>query len=182
MMMFAGGRMPAALTASPMSDRLPRTDRCRGVVPFSTTATGVDGSRPPEISSSHMRRMRDRPIITTIVSTDRARSLHGTAPLLLDGSSWPATNATDEDRALCVSGMPSYAAEPAPEVMPGTSSHSTPCRARNSASSPPRPNMVGSPPLSRTTVPAGPAEAAASSIARFVASWWSVSSPTALPT
>ena len=107
MMMFAGGRMPAAATAPSMSDTVPRTDRCIAVVPFSTTATGVDGSSPPEISSSHMRRSLDRPIITTIVSTDPARRLHGTAPLFLDGSSWPATNATDEDRALWVSGMPS---------------------------------------------------------------------------
>ena len=107
MMMLAGGRTPAASTALWMSDRVPRTDRWRGVVPFSTTATGVDGSSPPAASSSHMRRMRDRPIITTIVSTDPARSLHGTAPLFLSGSSWPATKATDEDRARCVRGIPS---------------------------------------------------------------------------
>ena len=53
--------------------------------------------------------------------------------------------------------MPAYAGAATPAVTPGTSSNGTPAAASASASSPPRPNTNGSPPLRRTTrLPARP--------------------------
>ena len=49
-------------------------------------------------------------------------------------------------------GIEAAAHAPTAVVIPGTISNGTPCSARYSASSPPRPNTHGSPPLSRTTV------------------------------
>jgi hypothetical protein len=48
--------------------------------------------------------------------------------------------------------MPAYAGAEIPAVMPGTISNGMPAARSTWASSPPRPNTNGSPPLSRTTV------------------------------
>ena len=48
--------------------------------------------------------------------------------------------------------MPAYAGAAIPAVIPGTTSNGIPASRSTSASSPPRPNTNGSPPLSRTTV------------------------------
>src|SRR5438093_1449866 len=47
--------------------------------------------------------------------------------------------------------MPAAVGTAATELTPGTTSNGTPASASASASSPPRPNTNGSPPLSRTT-------------------------------
>ena len=52
---------------------------------------------------------------------------------------------------LCETGMPAQAGPPSAEVTPGTTSKGIPSRFSASISSPPRPNMNGSPPLSRAT-------------------------------
>ena len=62
------------------------------------------------------------------------------------------TNTTDDANFLCVNGIPAYVAEPIPEVIPGTISYFTLNDFKNSASSPPRPKIIGSPPFSLTTI------------------------------
>ena len=65
----------------------------------------------------------------------------------------------------CVTGMPAYAAAAMADVTPGTTSNGTDAAASASASSPPRPNTNGSPPLSRTTrFPAAPCSTSAALI------------------
>ena len=67
------------------------------------------------------------------------------------GSSCPVAIATHDAWSRCVSGMPAYAGPAIADVTPGTISNAIPASASSSASSPPRPNTNGSPPLSRTT-------------------------------
>ena len=179
MIMLAGGLTPALFTFDGMLERLPVMVLCFGVVPSCITATGVFGSIPPATSSSHMAPILESPIITTMVSTDFARRLHFTASLFFSGSSWPVTNTTDDECFLCVSGIPEYVADPMPDVTPGTISYLMLLLLRNSASSPPLPNITGSPPFSRTMRLFLPA---CLSIASFVSLWWVVGSPTARPT
>ena len=81
----------------------------------------------------------------------RARACQSRAVSLLAGFSWPVTIATPLAWARCVSGMPANAAAPRAAVTPGTISKAMPAACRISASSPPRPKIDGSPPLSRTT-------------------------------
>ena len=50
-----------------------------------------------------------------------------------------------------VSGMPASSGTATLLLIPGTTLHSTPASTQASSSSPPRPKMNGSPPLSRTT-------------------------------
>ena len=54
-------------------------------------------------------------------------------------------------RSRWVSGMPAMAGTEIALVMPETTSASTPASRQKASSSPPRPKMYGSPPLSRTT-------------------------------
>ena len=54
-----------------------------------------------------------------------------------------------------LTGMPAYAGTEIAEVIPGTTSNSTPASTSSRASSPPRPNTNGSPPLRRATIPEG---------------------------
>ena len=70
----------------------------------------------------------------------------------LVGSSWPVTMATDEASWRCVTGIPAYAGTASALLIPGTTSYAISARCSSSASSPPRPNTNGSPPLRRTTI------------------------------
>src|SRR5659263_567075 len=79
------------------------------------------------------------------------RRLQSTALPPFSSVSWPATKVTEEDRSRCVNGRTAAAAHPIAAVIPGTISKGIPSRERCSASSPPRPNMSGSPDLRRTT-------------------------------
>ena len=63
----------------------------------------------------------------------------------------PVTTVTEVASPRWVTGMPAAAGAAKAELTPGTTSYSTPAVRRASASSPPRPNTNGSPPLSRTT-------------------------------
>ncbi|MMZ64286.1 hypothetical protein D1872_265990 [compost metagenome] len=74
--------------------------------------------------------------------------------------------------------MPDAAAAPIAEVMPGITSYGMPRAASASASSPPRPNTNGSPPLRRTTrLPSS----ALSIIRRWIMSCVMACRPGALP-
>ncbi len=59
---------------------------------------------------------------------------------------------TWRDRSRCVTGMPAAAQAANALVTPGTTSNGTPAARQRIASSPPRPNRYGSPPLTRTTL------------------------------
>ena len=63
----------------------------------------------------------------------------------------PATKLTTLALSRWVSGICAAAAAPSAALTPGTTSTGTPAARQASASSPPRPNTNGSPPLSRTT-------------------------------
>ena len=52
----------------------------------------------------------------------------------------------------CVTGIPAYAGTATALVTPGTTTNGMPASRQAMASSPPRPNTNGSPPLSRTTI------------------------------
>ena len=93
-------------------------------------------------------------------------------------ASWPVTTANDAATPRCVTGMPAYAGTATAELTPGTISNGMPASASASASSPPRPNTKGSPPLSRTT--RRPRRAFATSSA-LISAWGSAWSPRALP-
>ena len=56
-----------------------------------------------------------------------------------------------------VAGIRALASAPKAEVTPGRTRNGTPARASASASSPPRPKMLGSPPFSRSTRRPSPA-------------------------
>ncbi len=78
-----------------------------------------------------------------------------------------------------VTGMPAYAGAAMADEMPGTTSKGTPAASRAWASSPPRANTNGSPPLSRTTCwPRRPRSTSSASIS----DWGIVARPGALPT
>ena len=68
------------------------------------------------------------------------------------GASWPVTTVKEELSPRSLSGIPAYAGTATAELMPGTISKRIPACESACASSPPRPNTNGSPPLRRTTV------------------------------
>ena len=145
--MTAGGSTPAARSA--MRSSRSTIVVWRSVAPQRTTATGVDGGRPWAISRSAMRGSALTPMRTTSVSTPMARRSHSTRDD--PHASWPVTTANEVATPRCVTGMPAYAGTATAELTPGTTSNGMPASASVSASSPPRPNTNGSPPLSRTT-------------------------------
>jgi hypothetical protein len=87
----------------------------------------------------------------------------------------PVTTANDAPWRRSVIGIPANASAPKIADTPGTTSNGTPASAQALASSPPRPNTYGSPPLSRTTVLPSAASrrssAVVSSCVRVGASW-----------
>ena len=104
-----------------------------------------------------MSPMRPAPIRITSVPPAAASASQSTSASPFAGSSCPVTTVKCVDRPRWVTGTPAYAGAAMALVMPGTTSNGTPAAASASASSPPRPNTNGSPPLSRTTVRAGTA-------------------------
>ena len=139
-----------------MSARVPVTHSCSRVVARRITAAGVDGSRPPAASRRVMARSASTPMRTTRVSTAPANRSHSTVADLLE-SSWPVTTAKEEDSPRWVNGMPAAPAAAMADDTPGTTSTGIPAARQASASSPPRPNTKGSPPLSLTTSRPAPA-------------------------
>ena len=98
---------------------------------------------------------RPAPMRITSVPPARASAGQSVSVLPLAGSSWPVTIVTWVLSPRWVTGMPAYAGAAIALVMPGTTSKGTPASMSASASSPPRPNTNGSPPLSRTTTATG---------------------------
>ena len=121
------------------------------VVPQRTRATGVVAARPCAISSRASRGRLSTPISTTRVSDARASRAQSTLDSRPDALPWPVTTVNDDATPRCVTGMPAYAGTATAELTPGTTSNGMRAPASASASSPPRPNTNGSPPLSRTT-------------------------------
>ena len=114
-------------------------------------ATGSRPSRP-----AARRRARDRAELPQRhVEHQHVGAACQRVPVEIGGSSplasWPVANATLWARPRCVVGMPAAAVPPMPALIPGTMRNGTPAAASASASSPPRPNISGSPPFSRTT-------------------------------
>ena len=99
-----------------------------------------------------MSARRPAPMRITSVPPARASAAQSVSVVPLAGSSWPVTTVTWVDRPRWVTGIPAYAGAAIALVMPGTTSNGTPAAISASASSPPRPNTNGSPPLRRTTV------------------------------
>jgi hypothetical protein len=94
-------------------------------------------------------------------------------------ASLPVMKATVDATFLWVTGIPAYAGAAIAEVTPGTISKGIPRFDRYSASSPPRPKMKGSPPLSRQTIFPSAAPFASR---RLIPSCGSVWAPPTLPT
>ena len=122
----------------------------RGVVAALMTATGVLEAIPPARKRSAICSVRAAPIrITSVVPAwARASQLSHRSD---DGSWWAVTTVKPLETPRRVTGMPAAAGAATAEVTPGTTSVSTPAARSAEASSPPRPNTNGSPPLSRTT-------------------------------
>ena len=148
--------------------------RCAGRarVPLRTAATGVSGASPPSTSAVAMSAMRPAPMRITSVPPARGERVPvdvGAAlrRVLVAGDDGevrrqPAVRDRDARRRP---------AAPIALVMPGTTSNGTPAAASASASSPPRPNTNGSPPLSRTTVaPVRPRSTSSALISSWVRS------------
>ena len=115
----------------------------------------------------------------TSVPPARASASQSVSVVPFAGSSCPVTTVTWVERPRWVTGMPAYAGAAIALLMPGTTSNGTPAAASASASSPPRPNTNGSPPLRRTTVsPAAPR----STSTALIPSWSISTAPGALPT
>jgi hypothetical protein len=131
-----------------------RSVRCAGVVPHSTTATGVSAARPPAINRAAIACRLAIPMRTTSVPPPAASAAQSTPPGAVSSPTWPVTTVTDVERPRWVTGIPPAAGTATADVTPGTTSQSTPARCSASASSPPRPKRNGSPPFSRTTVAA----------------------------
>ncbi len=148
MTIVAGG--PRSTPASPA--RLVRTLAWVEAVPRWTTSTGVSGLRPASTSRRAISPRAAMPMRTTIVPPTPANAAQSTAPGPSPSPRCPLTTVTDDDSPRWVTGTPAAAGAAKAEVTPGTTSKVMPARSRTSASSPPRPNTNGSPPLSLTTV------------------------------
>ena len=119
--------------------------------PTRRPATGVSAGLPARMQLAEITSRRSIPIRNTAVGA-RASASQSSADDSFVGSSCPVAIATHDAWSRCVSGMPAYAGPAIADVTPGTISNGMPASASSSASSPPRPNTNGSPPLSRTTV------------------------------
>jgi hypothetical protein len=64
------------------------------------TATGVFVDKPPATNCLEIFPILDNPIMTTIVSTELASFFQFTGDLIFPGSSWPVTNAIDDEYFL----------------------------------------------------------------------------------
>ena len=105
MIVTAGGCKPASRTHFTTVARSADTDRCRGVVPHSTTHTGVSGGLPAAMSAAATEGSVSTPISTTSVST-RAIASQSTPDSGREGSSLPVTTAKLAAVLRCVTGMP----------------------------------------------------------------------------
>ena len=149
-----------------------------GRVPSLITATGVVAARPRLISSALIASRCATAISSTRVPGPCASESQSTLAPGCDGSRCAETTAKSWVMPRCVTGIPAYAGTATALVTPGTTTNGTPARTHASASSPPRPNTNGSPPLSLTT--RRPASAR-STISALISSCVIVCAPGALP-
>ncbi len=143
--------MPSSFTVRTIVSSLAVTHLCSGSVPHRITATGIEGFAPSFKSLLTMRGRFFQPIRTTSVALPEATPPQSIAVTAFRALSWPVIILTDEAMPLCVSGMPLYAAAAMAELTPGMTSNGMDSAWITSASSPPRPKINGSPPLSLTT-------------------------------
>ena len=134
-----------------MFSRVPTIVRCCPEVPRRMRATGRFWRVPCASISAVIAANLSMPISITCVPPSFASASKLSALSLFDGSSCPVKNVTCEFWARCVTGIPAYAGAAIADVMPGTTSKSMSAATNVSASSPPRPNTKGSPPLRRIT-------------------------------
>ena len=147
-----GGFISFCFTRSHIFIRVPVTVICFVSVPHLMTATGVDGDQPFSRSLSTMNERFFHPMTNTRVPRPTESLSQAIFGLSLSGASCPVIMVTEDERSLCVSGMPAYAGTAVAELTPGITSKGISYSASSSASSPPLPNIKGSPPLSLTTV------------------------------
>ena len=117
--------------------------------PTAITAAGVCGCEP----SAHQRVGDPLEIVHHHVEHDRLRRCAQAAPSRMrrPRHAWPAAKMTARLTPRSVAGIDAAASAASPAVTPGMMRNGTPAAASAKASSPPRPNTNGSPPLSRST-------------------------------
>ena len=168
----AAGAAPRARAATSPDDEQARARRCAALrarlresasVPLTTRCIGqrrplddrggMVGARARRAQArDDARQLRDAHVeddrVIALARADPSRARHHRAH-----GRWRRSRSARGRR--CVSGMPALAAAPSAAVMPGTTTYGMPCAARASISSPPRPNMNGSPPFRRATRQSG---------------------------
>ena len=156
----------------PSASSVVRTIRSSSIVPRSIATTGVAAAMPASRSSAAMAPRRPTPIKMTMVAPEAARCRQPTEE---DSTgSCPLTTTTARETPRWVTGTPASAGSAKADETPGTTSKSRPAARSASASSPPRPNKNGSPPLSRTmTFPVRPSATSTS----LIVSWCVETSP-----
>jgi len=174
----AGGAILRARASPAILPSVPATILWRGVQPFSTIAAGRRGLFPALRKRATISPRFRTPIKTTNVES-ALRTRPQSTPPTPRSASWPVRIVTEELSPRKVSGIPAAEGTASAAETPGTISQGIPARARYRASSAPRPNSIGSPPLSRTTVI--PARAARTS-ARLMRACSALLPPPAFPT
>ena len=134
---------PLAGSTAPSADTVTSSS---GIDPRTITAAGVEAGMPCSIRRCASRSARAPPMKATSVPGVRASAAASSR-----STSCAAKAVTADETPRWVTGMPADAGTDASDETPGMTSNGTPASASASASSPPRPNMNGSPPLSRTT-------------------------------
>jgi len=162
-----------------MSASVPVNVFCLLSVPHWIRAAGVSAGLPAPVKRFTMPGKFFTPMYMANVPAPTASRSQSTSLSAFLGSSWPVIRTTVEAMPLWVRGIPAYAAAASAEVIPGTTAKGISCRASSKASSPPRPNTKGSPPLRRTTI--FPSSARATSRA-LISSWGRECLPAILPT
>ncbi len=116
------------------STTVAKVTRSCAVDPLSTTATGRSGATPAARAAAQIRGSAETAMRrTTVAPAVRAPSIAGSAP------AWPEVTSTEVATPRWVTGMPASAGTEKAEVMPGTTSTSTPATRQACTSSPPRP-------------------------------------------
>ena len=119
--MMAGVSIPCRSTSCFSVDNVATTRFCPAVVPCCSTAAGISGSIPAPRSPLQISSSAVMPIKNTSVPPVRfnaSKSQVNTCPALL----CPVIICSEEQKSLCVTGIPLYAGTARGDVMPGTTS------------------------------------------------------------
>ena len=106
-----------------------------GMVPSTTTATGVAAGRPPSTSASAMCGAFSTAIISTTVPRSWASAAQTTSDSGCPGARWPETTVNSWVMPRWVTGMPADAGTATEEERPGTTVTGTPAAAQARTSS-----------------------------------------------